>query len=145
MSDNIHFGYFRVRAFWREDDVFIVPRRLGYVSAALIRPPKDSNAPYKIGFSFCSPLDAFSKKLGRKISINRLTEVPIEFEFEGTRLSDAFVAGLAEAVKERKAPNWVVRAFKAGSFKFGISGPNTMGISFAGATEPPAKERRKAG
>jgi len=130
MSDNIRFGYFRVHAFWQEGDIYVVPKRLGYIAAAMIRPPKGSNNIHQIGFSFCSPLDSFNKKFGRQIATSRLQKKPIVFTFDGSSMADAYHAGLAEAFKQGRLPKWIARAISTGNVEFGLQGENASNISF---------------
>lgn len=147
---NIRFGYFQVRVFWDEGNAFVVPKRPGIVTAALIRPEKGSNEPYQIGFSFCSPLDPFNKKHARKVALARL-EHPrsrVVFSFDGEKLSDAFFAGLKAASVTQKpttklgeirtevmVPKWVVRALDHNNVQFGLTTQRTSNISFVDVEE----------
>jgi len=130
MSNNIRFGYFQVHAFWQDGDLYVVPKRLGYITAAMIRPPKGSNNIHQIGFSFCSPLDSFNKKFGRSVAIGRLQKKPIVFKFEGSSMVDAYRAGLDAALKQDRLPKWIERTINTGNIEFGLGGETASNISF---------------
>ena len=118
---DVRYGYFRVS---------VGNKRYGYITVALIRPPKDrSHNQYNAGFSFCSPNDVFKKSLGRTIATGRLADrdnirtswCNLRFNSKTNVLTTAFTLALEEAVQSDIAPGWVVRAYKRGDIKFGLS------------------------
>lgn len=121
-KSDVRYGYFRVST--------PTKGRFGYITVALIRPPKDrSHNQYSVGFSFCSPNDVFKKPLGRKIAAGRLVDrdahttswCNIRFNSTENVLLKAFQIALNEAVDTGVVPGWVLRAYKRGQVQFGLT------------------------
>lgn len=121
-KSDVRYGYFRVSSSTKG--------RYGYITVALIRPPKDrSHNQYSVGFSFCSPNDVFRKPLGRKIATGRLVDrdnnttswCNIKFDSQENVLSKAFDLALKKAVQADIVPGWVLRAYKRGQIQFGLT------------------------
>lgn len=121
-KSDVRFGYFRVPS--------SVKGRYGFITMAMIRPPKDrSHNQYNVGISFCSPNDVFKKNLGRKIAQGRLADKDatttswcnIRFNSSAQKLPEAFIAALEEAVQASIVPGWVLKAYKRGQVQFGLT------------------------
>lgn len=82
-------------------------KSVGYICAAMRRPPKNSNSTsYSCAFSYCHPKDEFSKKIARVMSLGRLyKDKTFKFSSESENMTEVFLKGIKVSISS--APKWV--------------------------------------
>lgn len=113
---NIVFGYFQIPIPNKKMDGHSTS--MGHICIAMKRPGKDSkDRTYKISYSFCSPLDNFSKKTARHLALSKLATTVVNPDKttvvytikaeEDDTLRDIFYKALVYAMSHTKKTGYI--------------------------------------